>query len=57
MIETFDVRIEGTSGEYEVIADSSYGGTYRGRFHDAIDRADVDRLQASLQTRNRSGRS
>jgi hypothetical protein len=50
-IETFDVRIEsyGASEEYTVVADSSYGGTYRGRFHDRVDRAEVAALQAALQ--------
>jgi hypothetical protein len=47
-IETFDVRLEGRAGEYDVIADSSYGGTYRGHFHDDIDRTEIDRLQVSL---------
>jgi hypothetical protein len=51
-VETFDVRIERGAGEYVVVADSSYGGTYRATF--GIDPAHVPDV-ADLQRRLQSG--
>ncbi len=43
------MRIEGAAGVYVVVADSSYGATYRGQFRDAIDRSEIERLQLALR--------
>ncbi len=48
-VETFDVRVERGADDYVVVADSSYGGTYRTRFRDEIDRADIVRFQRALR--------